>query len=73
LRKLKEGKIKEGDRGTLPEPWLELVERNTVAASGGAEHGTVNASCLDRCHEGYSFFSSLFSFQNLCVTLCLKA
>ena len=25
--------------------------------------------CLDRCREGYSFFSSLFSFQNLCVTL----
>ena len=33
LRKLKEGKIKERDRGTLPEPRSELVERNTVAAS----------------------------------------
>ena len=29
--------------------------------------------CLDRCREGYSFFSSLFSFQNLCVTLCLNS
>ena len=37
LRKLKEGKIKEGDRGTLQEPQPELVERNTVAASGS--HG----------------------------------
>ena len=37
LRKLKEGKIKEGDRGTLPEPRPKLVERNTVGASGS--HG----------------------------------
>ena len=29
--------------------------------------------CLDRCREGYSFFYSLFSFQNLCVTLCLNS
>ena len=37
LRKLKEGKTKERDRGTLPEPWPKLVERNTVAAS--SSHG----------------------------------
>ena len=37
MRKLKEGKIKEKDRGTLPEPPSELVERNTVAAS--CNHG----------------------------------
>ena len=37
LRKLKEAKIKEGDRGTLPEPRPKLVERNTVGASGS--HG----------------------------------
>ena len=37
LRKLNEGKIKERDRGTLPEPPPELVERNTVAAS--CSHG----------------------------------
>ena len=45
--------------------------------------GAVNASCLDRmirqnlcldqCREGYSFFYSLFSFQNLYVTLCLNS
>ena len=45
--------------------------------------GAVNTSCLDRmiqqnlyldrCCEGYSFFSSLFSCQNLCVTLCLNS
>ena len=28
---------------------------------------------LDQCCEGYSFFFSLFSFQNLCVTLCLNS
>ena len=44
LRKLKEGKIKEGDRGTLPEPWQELVERNTVAASGS--HGDWTSTSL---------------------------
>ena len=37
LRKLKEGKIKERDRGTLSEPQLESVEWNTVAAS--SSHG----------------------------------
>ena len=37
LRKLKEGKIKERDRGTLLEPRPELVERNMVAAS--SSHG----------------------------------
>ena len=35
--KLREGKIKERDRGTLPEPRSELVEWNTVAAS--SSHG----------------------------------
>ena len=35
--------------------------------------GAVNTSCLDRCREGDSFFSSLFSFQNLCVTMCLNS
>ena len=37
LRILKEQKIEERDRGTLPEPPPQLVERNTVAAS--CSHG----------------------------------
>ena len=37
LRKLKEGKIKARDRGILPKPQPELVERNTVAASNSHE------------------------------------
>ena len=44
LRKLKEGKIKEGDKGTLPEPRPELVERNTVVAS--SSHGDCASTSL---------------------------
>ena len=65
----------ESSRGTEVGSVNGIVVRENI--------GAVNASCmdrmirknlcLDRCREGYSFFSSLFSCQNLCVTLCLNS
>ena len=67
---------------------MEERERGIYTESSrGTEVGSVNGVvvnascldwmirknlCLDWCREGYSFFSSLFSFQNLCVSTLKK-
>ena len=62
MRKLKEGKIKEGDGGTLLEPRLELVEQNTVPSMLPAWIGAVS---------GIHFFL-LFSLSKISVLLCVS-
>ena len=75
LEERERGICTESSRGTEVGSVNGVIVRENISA--------INASCLDlmirqnlcldRCREGYSFFSSLFSFQNLCVTLCLNS